>query len=1239
MTHIKYLTLILTVILSFHIVGCFPNNEATNDKLPKSLGEIEKVPIEKAKKQPELGESDFVSATKQSGQLIEDYSNYNGDNGSTNSNSDNNAPERGSSDASIEEADIYKMYGNDILLNLNSFRGLQIIDLSNVEKPEILSSIQVSGEPVELYIKDQVAYILISGFTTYYYEASKFAPSQFVGSLVMTVDISDLSNPVILSKLQVDGTINTSRIVTKDESITLYVVSNRYNYYWDEPSRNAADEPPSSNSPSTFITSYNITNPQSISEITSLRMEGTSDSRVVHATTEAIVIPFGEYNRDDGQWTRLAYIDISEATDELKIDLEFTVQGRVQNKFNMDLHNNVLRVVSHVRNRWFDNNSIEEESDLNHLYTFDVNEPGSAIASRLLDEKSFGGQEDLFATIFVDNKAFFVTYFRTDPFHAFEIKDDGSIIEHNEFFISGWNNFFKVIENKQRLMGVGINDDNGRNLAVSLYDISHLSPEANEEPETDINDLSCGRWPCLDREQMDSDWSDSEAQWDERAFTVLENVVNVSGTSGEETGLILLPFSGWNYDCDFSEDGCKDYYQTGVQVFTFNSENITKRGILNHNSEVKRSFLAADHIASLSNKTLSLFDFSDINNPSHVSSLDLAAFVSDFFVFGDYGVRINKINTNSNYNSRSNCEQTEALLQVINLDDGELVEGINEIELKCEARGEFIKSENLLVNVFSKRVNGSSEEQITIYDFSNPELPVVKSIISTDKNLTPNYDNYYDDCWDCYGENSSTNSMNFNSNNMMDGEMADNGVGFNSQALAVAPGWETYKTYKTAVLSNAIAFLVETSKTKEIGTEEKCSWEPTGGYEDYSDCYGNYYNTETNSWTNSESNSWSNNDSNSWSNSDSQNNASNGDSNSWSNSDSQNNASNGEFNGTSNSMNSEFPEDEAPPYYEDADYDYCEYSDYICDGEGDEMTCKQCKFYEDGREECINLEIVKTCFDEVIIKRYQVVNIEILNLEDPDQPVFADTIEIDKDQNMLYQGFISDDSSIHINYSMPVEVEDTENSYSRYYFQSINLNNVNNPEFGPEINIPGSLRLLDGSRIVTEDFSWRESSNYDLIHSLAVLNVQEDRAVLQAIRTFDTDVMETVFLDADYAYIIQDEDYYYNDNMYTGRSSNFGSNMIIIELDDPEMAEISNIELDRWSNLKMVDKNKAFFSVNGGLLVVDLSDITLPAAQAFLSLKGWPQSVIVNTDKVFVPAGVYGLYLFDLDYRNLEVIE
>lgn len=221
-----------------------------------------------------------------------------------------------------------------------------------------------------------------------------------------------------------------------------------------------------------------------------------------------------------------------------------------------------------------------------------------------------------------------VTYLRQDPFHAFSIADDGSCEERAEFVVSGWNDFLRPVAGGTRLIGIGTDDEGGGQApAVSLYDITAL---------TNPN-------PLLSRAQASElQWSWSEAQYDHRAFSVLEGAVSIAAADGTlETGLVLLPYSGYTANAS----GNAGHYVSGVQIFTFSDRGVTQRGAMEHDFEVRRSFLAdADTTANLSDTTLALYDHSDPSAPTRLGAVELAPDYARVLRFGDYLARVKRPN-------------------------------------------------------------------------------------------------------------------------------------------------------------------------------------------------------------------------------------------------------------------------------------------------------------------------------------------------------------------------------------------------------------------------------------------------------------------------------------------------------------------------------------------------------------------------------------------------------------------
>jgi hypothetical protein len=692
-------------------VALLPAACGTDNPPPTPDGETEIIttpPLER----PE-GATDFVSADGRNGQESEENADE------TASGMAEDSDGSGGGERTVEEGDIYRVLGDSLILNLNAYRGLQIIDFSDVENPEIVGRLQISGTPVELYAVGDRAYVLMNNWRGYYGSRYGSTTETRQGGVVLSVDISDPTNPRRIDQAYIPGWIRTSRLTRGGDSAALYAVTGGW-AQWEEEDGSWVWES------RTVVMSYDISDGILVKR-TELNLGGYVAD--IQATPNALMVARNDWSYENGS-TQLSLIDISDPQGTMVEGDSVAIAGWIRNQFNMDLYNGVLRVVS--GNSW-------RNGDTNFLQTFDATDYNNLT---LIDEVTFGDNQSLFATLFLGNKAFFVTYRRTDPFHAFRIDDDGFATEMNEFIVSGWNDFFRPVINETRLLGIGINDEGGRTLAVSLYDITDLT-----NPE-----------PLVARAQVESDRSWSEANWDHRAFSILEDVVEIEGPDGElETGLVLLPFQGYNSDWE--------QYTAGVQIFSFSESSLTRRGMMNHGTPVRRTFPADDDTtANLSEAQLSLFDATDPENPEELGRVDLAPNYTEYFLFGDYGARVRNSRDYYYYWWSSDTELPPSTVDIIvNDDNPDLGEAVASFEIPSNAV--VHQAGDMLVAVEMRATDTSEwpyvyESDIIVWDLSDPRNPVLAAELTTDR-LQPSY-GYYDygyygggmvesDCFDCGG--------------------------------------------------------------------------------------------------------------------------------------------------------------------------------------------------------------------------------------------------------------------------------------------------------------------------------------------------------------------------------------------------------------------------------------------------------------------------------------------------------
>ncbi len=1040
--------------------------------------------------EPTIGQSSFVSADGQ-----------NGDNSRSQDNSANNdlagAPEAdGADDRTVEEGDIYRVTTDGKLLNLNSYRGLQIIDMADPTNPVIMGRVEVAGYPVEMYQVGTRVYMLLNDYQGYYGSRTDILPASYQGGLVMVVDISDPTNPRVTGRAEVPGNIQTSRLTRGNNKEALYVVAQDW-----------------SNGSTTKVKSFSVSTGGKLQAKTDIDLGGYVQD--IQATGERLMVARWDWNQNN-QGSQVSVIDISSEDGAMVEGQSITVKGRVAKKTNMDMHNDVLRVVS--GNNWSSN------TNTNHIQTFDATDIQNLT---VIDEKTFGPGEDLFATLFLGNKAFFVTYLRVDPFHAFEITDAGLITEKSEFIVSGWNDFFKPVEADTRLVGIGINDENGRKLAVSLYDVSDLTNQS----------------PMLAREEIDLDWGWSEANWDDRAFTVVEKGTSVLAADGVtlETGLVLLPFQGW--------DSQSKEYISAVQIFTFSKTTLTARGLMNHGDPVRRSFVAdqADNtVGNLSDQELQLHDATLPDSPVALGSVALAPDYADFIVIGNYGLRRqNRQGYYSWWGGNATQNPTDDVQVVSLAGNVDEAAAIAEIQVPAYAQMTLV-GDTLVVSNQRLRVpndyNSGFDTDVQLWDMSDPTVPILASTKTyADLPVTGYYDYYWgwgggvgiDDCFDC--------------------------------TVARFNYWGGQ--YGPLAVGDSIVYPEVKQESEVIGTVKTTNYYPSNY--DYDRCYD------------------------------------------------RNTGDNKACTYTSGGI-------------------YCSQTT-LTDGTQQAQVCQgafyTCTQDADGQTDCVDVEM-STVPHETNTYNYQQsrywyhYDLHVLNVANPAQPGALHTISMAQNEEAV--SLLPKADSLYVSFKKPIQVPGDARPFVAYQMRRIDMSNPAVPVVKPDVNIPGELLDVEGTTLITRDFLWGQNI---VESSINKLKLQGNQAFLQGVRRFQDKLVEDVQLDGSTRLLLTERnmwDYYgySNNNDYTLRLN-------VLDLNNATLPVLATEPIDTWASLKSAINGRALFTIPGGLLVVNLDDVTAPFAQAYFPTKGWPRAFEATTTSVYFAAGPYGVFSFDLDEFNL----
>jgi hypothetical protein len=620
----------------------------------------------------------------------------------------------------VAGAELYRTLGERRLLNLNHSRGLQVIDYSDLNNLEVIGRLPIAGSPVEVYVVDTVAYVLLNNWQGFFGDGSDIRVDQQQGAGVFAVNLSEPTAPREIARTVFPGSIQTSRIVQQGDSAALYVVVE-----WSGPWE-MADGTLSYDS-RTVVTSFDLSE-GTLTERSQIDLG--EDVRAIQPTPQALLVARSNPSFDEGESDRrslVSIVDISSVSGNMIESKQAAVVGSVHSHFNMDLYNGVLRVIS---------SGPRGESSTNHLQTFDATD-FQTLAE--LDNATFGDGGQTSASLFLGNKAFVVTASGADPVHTFEITDAGDATETSEFVISANTSFLRAASGETRMIGIST-EGTGRltTVTVSLYDITRL-----DNPS-----------PLVARSELPTSPSWEASTWNSFGVSVVEDAVEVAAEDGTiETGLILLPFLGW-IPSERTQTG-------GVQIFTFSESTLTRRGYMEHGSLLRRSLpIDEDFTVNVSGQELSLFDTSDPGNPVEQGRLNVAPDFVDIQFMGDHALRVRDRSARYEWSWPRSEAVGAAVVEVLDADAPNLHNAEPIASLEIPSGGKILQSGDLLVSVsqFRERFNDDDptndyQTTVSVIDMTDPAAPVLAGTAESTR-LQPyqfwGYGNF-ENCWSCGG--------------------------------------------------------------------------------------------------------------------------------------------------------------------------------------------------------------------------------------------------------------------------------------------------------------------------------------------------------------------------------------------------------------------------------------------------------------------------------------------------------
>ncbi len=478
----------------------------------------------------------------------------------------------------VEETDLYRVEGNR-LYYLNSYRGLMVFDMTDVDHPKLLGRSPIFGDPVEMLVRNGIATIVVADW---YGQMDDGTP--FHGSIVRGLDATDPTNIKVLGEAKLGGWVQDTRVVGD----VLYAVSEDYGWYYGW---NYAGE---SSSVSTVIVSSVSFAGGVIQAVGKETFPGYSG--IFNVTPNSILLAHDviTQNGNSTSESELLYLDISDPAGAIVERGSIIVNGSVEGwgadngRWNLDFADGAT---AHVVAEVYDYSNGNNYSGY-VLSTVDFSNPIAPSLKSQLNIPSAGWG----ATARFDTNRLYLspdggwTDNQATPFQVYDLTNAAAPKLAGTVQIPGsvWN----ILPAPSQTMFALGNDYNSTAYQDSVS-LKYLNVADPANPQ------------LIATSTFGQGWAWTPAAGTFKAFTM-----------DPTQGLVVLPFAGWSDQAQA--------YNNGLQLIEFSANSAHTAGAAKTKGWVERGIFVGNRLVSLSDLALSVVDYSNHNAPVVTAELTLA---------------------------------------------------------------------------------------------------------------------------------------------------------------------------------------------------------------------------------------------------------------------------------------------------------------------------------------------------------------------------------------------------------------------------------------------------------------------------------------------------------------------------------------------------------------------------------------------------------------------------------------
>jgi hypothetical protein len=601
-------------------------------------------------------------------------------------------PAPGGRNATVEEADIYRIDG-DRLFYLNTYRGFLIYDVRDPKKPARVGRLPIFGYPVEMFVDGTTVYALLREALYLSEKSGKLQFERHNVSQLISIDVSDPANPKVLKTIDIVGELaeGVSRKIEK----SIYVVSNIPQWYywgWRAPNQQPTKE-------QAWVYSFDVTDPRNTKEVGRLQIfeggsvnfydqkTGQSYNRnfngvTISATSNALMVVenwsvyassgntgggCGSFNSD--QQAIVSIIDVSNPSGAIRRHTHFETTGELGDQFKQTYVNNPATGTGtyygiFARRAWSGTGCTGRSEVRNTIESWDVTNGNAPVR---LSTLAFGKPDETVRGSAFDTDrqvAYAITARNIDPLYAISLADRNNLKVLSAIDgLSGDMSVFRLIGDRKFLIGIG---RDGTNTCQGFQTPGTMGPGVNQVAVSIIDVRDLARIRLVQRQCVAIDnavWSGSAVQWD------LDQAHKMIGMHSDgNVNVLTVPV--YYYTKADNSDWWWYRYQTAVGLMSWDltryddtkSERdqtvIQNFGTFVHpEGEVRRSIVFTHQatgqrmMINLSDTHVSVANLQNLAAPKLESIIPVAPYYNQLYRFGDYVVE--EVQTRSSFGNPS----------------------------------------------------------------------------------------------------------------------------------------------------------------------------------------------------------------------------------------------------------------------------------------------------------------------------------------------------------------------------------------------------------------------------------------------------------------------------------------------------------------------------------------------------------------------------------------------------------